>query len=117
MAAVPERRISLAGTAATPTPATGRPLWLESPLPPMTSASAEGRILLLDGPVGPEIAAVVMIAAGLVCSSALPTGHAVILAREIGIACVIGVCELASLRDATLIELVPDLGAVRATWT
>jgi phosphohistidine swiveling domain-containing protein len=98
----------------TPVPARGHPLWVENPLP--AAALATDRILLLATPVGPGLAALVMLSSGLVCASAAITGHAVILAREVGIACIIGVSALGQMREASIIELLPDSGLVRAIW-
>lgn len=109
-----KRVVSRTGTAATPVRAQGRPLWLEHPLP--TAASVAGRILLLASPVGPGLATPVIAASGLVCASAAATSHAVILAREVGIACIIGVADLEQIRDASIIELLPSSGMVRAIW-
>jgi phosphohistidine swiveling domain-containing protein len=91
--------------------AEGCPLWLSDL---ESSDYAEGKVLLIPGSLGPGIVTLLTRCAGVVCKSPALTGHVPILARELGLPCMIGVPDLDKLRKASWIELRPEKGLIIA---
>ncbi|WP_433186838.1 PEP-utilizing enzyme [Actinoallomurus sp. CA-150999] len=111
---MPDRRsIRLTAVAVTPIPGAGSPLVVRHDL---AGVDAVGRVLLISGTIGPGVAALMTKCAGLICKSGGLTAHIPILAREMGLPCLIGVSEIHRLEGATLVALRPHESAVIGVW-
>jgi phosphoenolpyruvate-protein kinase (PTS system EI component) len=111
---MPEARsIRLPAVVVTPIPAAGSPLALRQDV---AGVDAAGRILLISGTIGPGVAALMTKCAGLVCKSGGLTAHIPILAREMGLPCLIGVTDVHRLENATLVALRPNESIVIGIW-